>query len=140
MPAGRFHLIRFRCSEASQGARLCALTFQTPELKASGEFHPPDRAGFRDRQLCGADNQNLSTPSVVLHAINIEMVPSAVTSEVQGSGKANPDGDFRYDASIGDTGGYIFNFKTLGLPSGSYVLNFTVAGALTIYHVPFQVR
>jgi probable HAF family extracellular repeat protein len=91
-------------------------------------------------QLCDANNQNLSSASIVLHAISIEMLSSAGATDVQHSGNANPDNNFRYDASIGDTGGYIFNLKTRGLHSGSCALNFTVADGFTIYQVPFQVR
>jgi hypothetical protein len=56
------------------------------------------------------------------------------------SGNANPDNDFRYDAALGDTGGYIFNLSTRGLASGTYVLRFEVVGASHVYEVEFQIR
>jgi len=59
---------------------------------------------------------------------------------VQDAGNANPDYDFRYDASLGDTGGYIFNLKTTGLATGSYVLKFQAGTDPAIYSAPFQVK
>ena len=47
---------------------------------------------------------------------------------------------FRYDSTLGNTGGYVFNLKTTGLATGTYKLNFTVGSAPTDYSVQFQVK
>ena len=53
---------------------------------------------------------------------------------------ANPGGNFRFDASLGPAGGYIFNLKTTGLALGTYSLQFT-AGSDPIPHAAnFAVR
>lgn len=58
------------------------------------------------------------------------LVPDAAT--------ANPGQDFRYAA---DLGGYIYNLKTTGFGSGTWVVTFTVDGvADPSYYVTFDVR
>ena len=79
---------------------------------------------------------NVSSPSLVVHAVAVIKVDNSVSSEVTDSGSANPDFDFRYDAALG---GYIFNLKTTGLTTGTYHLKFTVNG-LGDYTAPFDVR
>ena len=50
---------------------------------------------------------------------------------------ANPDFDFRYDASLP---GYIYNLSTKGLATGTWALNFTIPGDPTSHSVQFDVR
>ena len=52
-------------------------------------------------------------------------------------GNANPDNNFRYDASLN---GYSFNLSTAGLATGTYKFNFTINGGTQLYSVPFQVK
>jgi hypothetical protein len=61
---------------------------------------------------------------------------------VDDAGNANPDSNFRFDGGLGPNGGYIFNLKTTGLATGTYVLTFTVAGDPTTHNTElvFQVR
>ncbi len=56
------------------------------------------------------------------------------------AGNSNPDLDFRYDPTLGPSGGYIFNLKTTGLGSGTYSLNFSAAGDPASHSVPFGVK
>lgn len=91
-------------------------------------------------QLCDAAGGNLSSPGITLHATGVSMVSSNITGPVEDSGNSNPDNDFRYDAGLGGTGGYIFNLNTNGLATGSYNLKFTVGTAPTVYTAPFQVK
>jgi hypothetical protein len=91
-------------------------------------------------QLCDGTGNNLSSASVSLHAINVTKTSDNVSGDVEDAGNANPDDDFRFDATLGGTGGYIFNLKTTGMTTGTYRLNFTVAGDALIYSAPFQVR
>jgi hypothetical protein len=65
---------------------------------------------------------------------------SSISGEVLDSGNANPDNNFRFDPTLGSTGGYIFNLSTKGLTTGTYDLNFTVTGDSSVYAAPFQVK
>lgn len=91
-------------------------------------------------QLCDGSGANLSSASIVLHATGVTQTSTNIDGPVQDAGNANPDYDFRYDASLGDTGGYIFNLKTTGLTTGSYVLKFQAGADPAIYSAPFQVK
>lgn len=91
-------------------------------------------------QLCNGGGGNLSSPGIVVHAVSVTQISTSISGPVEDAGNANPDNDFRFDASLGGTGGYIFNLKTTGLPTGTYNLNFTVTGDSFIYAAPFQVK
>ena len=52
----------------------------------------------------------------------------------------NPDNNFRYDASLGSTGGYIFNLATKGLQPGAYQVRFRVGSDPSLYSVSVQLR
>ncbi|MBA2753300.1 MAG: hypothetical protein H0U40_02400 [Chloroflexia bacterium] len=89
-------------------------------------------------QLCDSAGNNLSSPSLVLHAVNLIKVDGTVTSTaVEDAGQANPDWDFRYDA---DLAGYIYNLSTGGLTTGTWQLLFTVNGGQTVYGANFDVK
>ena len=91
-------------------------------------------------QLCDPGG-NLSASNIALAALSVQRVSSTAPGSVEDSGSANPDSNFRYDASLGGTGGYIFNLSTRGLATGTYNLSFKVVGAdPTVYTAPFQVR
>ena len=74
---------------------------------------------------------------IVLHATSVTQTGTNVVGSLDDSGNANPDFDFRYDASLG---GYIFNLKTTGLATGTYHLNFTIASDSKVYSAAFSVR
>ncbi|HTM47361.1 MAG TPA: hypothetical protein VL285_01690, partial [Bryobacteraceae bacterium] len=82
----------------------------------------------------------LSSASITLHAIGISLTSTSISGAVEDAGNANPDNDFRYDSTIGGTGGYIFNLKTSGLSTGSYNLNFQASTGASTYSAPFQVK
>jgi len=82
---------------------------------------------------------NASAPSLVVHAVAVLKMDSSVPGQVDDPGNANPDFDFRYDPTLGGTGGYIFNLKTTGLTTGTYHLKFSVNG-LGDYTAPFAVK
>jgi predicted thioesterase len=88
-------------------------------------------------RLVDANGANVSSAATVVHAISVVQTGSEASPILDDAGNANPDFDFRYDAGLG---GYIFNLKTTGYGTGSYVLNFVVGGSSTIYSVGFQVR
>ena len=64
----------------------------------------------------------------MLHASSLVQIGSSASEVIQASGNANPDDNFRYDSTLGPSGGYIFNLSTKGLTTGIYALSFT-AGA-----------
>jgi DNA/RNA endonuclease G (NUC1) len=80
---------------------------------------------------------NLSSAAVIPQAILVTRVSNNASTAVQDAGNANPDMNFRYDASLA---GYIFNLKTTGLTTGSYVLGFRVGADPYVYAAPFQIR
>jgi hypothetical protein len=86
-------------------------------------------------QLCDGSGNNLSSSSLTLHAVSITQTSTSISGEVQDSGNANPDNDFRFAG-----GRYIFNLKTTGIAAGTYNLNFTVTGDSFVYSTPFQVK
>jgi hypothetical protein len=43
------------------------------------------------------------------------MVSTSASGSVLDSGNASPDSTFRFDPTLGPTGGYIFNLKPAGL-------------------------
>jgi hypothetical protein len=91
-------------------------------------------------QLCDSSGNNLSSSALTLHATGLTMVSTSISGPVQDGGNANPDNNFRFDSTLGNTGGFIFNLSTKGLATGSYNLNFTVTGESSAYAAPFQVK
>ena len=53
------------------------------------------------------------------------------------AGNANPDANFRYDATLG---GYIFNLSTRNLAPGTWELRFTIGGDSVPYAIRFSLR
>ena len=91
-------------------------------------------------QLCDGSGNDLSSSSITLHATSITQASTSISGGVQDPGNSNPDNDFRFDSTLGTTGGYVFNLKTNGLTTGTYNLNFTVTGDSFVYATPFQVK
>jgi hypothetical protein len=82
--------------------------------------------------LCDVNGVDVSSSVIVLHATAVTVV-SGFSGTPGSPGNANPDSDFRFDSTLGATGGYIFNLSTGGLAPGSYSLQFT-AGTDAIPH------
>ena len=89
-------------------------------------------------QLCTASLSDVSSPGVVVTATGVIQVSNNVPAQLADSGNANPDFNFRYTA--GTPGMYIFNLSTKGYASGTYLLNFNVAGDPLPHQVKFSVR
>ena len=92
-------------------------------------------------QLRDASGANVSAASIVVSATGLtkqDNTPAAA----EDSGSANsPDDNFRYDATLGGDGGYIYNLSTKDLSTGTWVLSFTVNGVdLGAYAVRFDVK
>ena len=88
-------------------------------------------------QLGDAMGNNLSSPLVVVHAVGVTQTASGASTPLLSAGNANPDLDFRYDASLG---GYIFNLKLTGYATGTYSLQFRAGNDPAIHSALFQVR
>jgi hypothetical protein len=88
--------------------------------------------------LCDAAGMDTSTPDLTLQATSVTW-PGA-SAPPSSRGNANPNNQFRFDPTLGTSGGYQFNLSTAGLPPGSYNLNFTVGGNPTNYTAPFRVK
>ena len=85
--------------------------------------------------LCDASGANVSADASVVTATGLRQVSTAVSSTVVDAGNANPDDNFRYAGGF-----YIFNLKTTGLTTGTWQLDFSVAGDPSPHSVQFQVR
>ena len=85
-------------------------------------------------QLCDANRANLSSASVLLSTQGVSPVttPAGVSPSV--------DGSFRYDPTLGATGGYIYNVSTKGLSNGTYALRFTAGNDAYAYEARFKVK
>lgn len=91
-------------------------------------------------QLCDANNADSSSSAVVVHGVSLVQTSTNASELLQASGNANPDNDFRFDSTLGPTGGYIFNLSTKGLTTGTYQLTFTAGADLLPHTLSFQVR
>jgi hypothetical protein len=84
--------------------------------------------------LCDVNSNDVSSSGIVVHATSIFMT-SGFTGAPEDAGNANPDSDFRFDSTLGPSGGYIFNLQTKGLASGSYGFKFAASNDLTTHTV-----
>lgn len=91
-------------------------------------------------QLVDAQGHNVSSAALVVHAASLTQIATSASETIDDAGNANPDVNFRFDPSLGAGGGYIFNLKTTGLPTGTYRLGFTVDADPGIHAVQFAVR
>ena len=88
-------------------------------------------------RLCDAAGNNLSSSAVVVTAVDLTRVGSSVNGVVEDAGNANPDNNFRFDAASQT---YIFNLSTAGLSTGTWTVNFTVAGDPVVHTAAFQIK
>jgi hypothetical protein len=99
--------------------------------------------------LCDINGNNLSSSTILVKATSLTKLDNTASGVVEDSGYANPDSNFRYDASLFGTGGHIFNLSTktpspaLGAGStklsiGTWKLSFTVDGVG--YSIAFDVK
>ncbi len=91
-------------------------------------------------QLVDALGHNVSSASFLVHAVSLIQIATSASETINDAGNSNPDANFRFDPSLGSGGGYIFNLKTTGLPTGTYSLGFTVDADPSVHTVQFAVR
>ena len=90
--------------------------------------------------LCDSNGNDVSTSAVVVQAVSLTQVSTSASAVLESPGSSNPDGNFRFDPTLGTTGGYIFNLQTTGLTTGTYALGFTAGSDPTTHTLTFQVR
>ncbi len=90
--------------------------------------------------LCDINGVDQSASSIVVHATGVVMVSNNASEVLQDAGNSNPDDDFRFDSTLGTTGGYIFNLSTKGYPTGTFQLQFTAGNDPTTHVASFQVH
>jgi probable HAF family extracellular repeat protein len=90
-------------------------------------------------QLCDANRSNLSSPGIVLNVQGVSPV-SPATAGGTDSLSATVDGSFRYDPTLGGSGGYIYNVTTKGLSGGTYAVRFTAGSDGYVYAARFKVK
>jgi sugar lactone lactonase YvrE len=90
--------------------------------------------------LGDVNSMDVSSASVVLHATGLTLASTGTSGVLMAAGDANPDMDFRFDPTLGPSGGYIFNLKTTGLTTGTWQLSFTVSGDPVTHSVSFQIK
>jgi hypothetical protein len=112
---------------------VCALYDQTRAVK-SGATIPIKLS------LCDAANLDVSSSSVVVTATGVSLVSGTASGALEDATTANPDSNFRFDASLGTAGGYVYNLSTKGLATGTYALTFRAGADPTTHTVSFQVR
>jgi hypothetical protein len=85
--------------------------------------------------LRDGSGHNISSPAITLTAVGVGLISTTAYGDVEDSGNANPDNNFRFAGGF-----YIFNMSTKGLVSGSYYLYFRVGNDPVLYNVPFKLR
>jgi hypothetical protein len=86
-------------------------------------------------QICSASGVNQSSASVIVQATYVLRITTITPQAVEDAGNSNPDDNFRFAG-----GTYIFNLKTTGYPTGTYLLGFVVAGDPTTHTVQFSIK
>ena len=125
---------RVEVSIAPAAHTVCALYDQTKAHKLGSTV--PVKL-----QLCDADGANLSSATIAVQATGLTKQDNTASGVEDAGGANSPDDNFRYDAALGGTGGYIYNLSTTGLSSGTWALSFTVDGvANSAYTVRFDVK
>jgi sugar lactone lactonase YvrE len=82
--------------------------------------------------LSDVNSTDVSSSSVVLHATALTQAGTGTPGVLTA--------DFRFDPTLGPSGGYILNLKTTGLSTGTWQLSFTVSGDPVTHSVSFQIR
>ena len=90
--------------------------------------------------LCDASGNDLSSSSIVVTARGVTLNSTSASGTLDDSGNANPDNNFRFDSTLGPSGGYIYNLSTKGLGTGTYSLSFTAGSDTTTHTVQFEVK
>jgi galactose oxidase-like protein/Kelch motif protein len=113
--------------------QICSLYDQTKSVKGGSTV--PIKL-----ELCDSNGNDLSSSSITLHGVDLSPLSSEASAALEASGNANPDNDFRFDPTLGTSGGYIFNLSTKGLGSGTWGLDFAAGPTAEVHQVQFGVK
>lgn len=113
--------------------KVCALYDQTQAVPA-GSIIP------LKFYLCDSSGKDVSSSTVVVHATSITLNSGTGSAIVPTSGAANTDNDFRFEAKLGPSGGYIYNLNTKGFAKGTYRVTFTAGADPSSQVLQFQVK
>lgn len=93
-------------------------------------------------QLLNKDGANLSSGNLMLTVRALRLIGASTAAQVNDSGNANPDFNFRYDPTLGGTGGgYIYNLSSKELAPGKYVLSFYAGSDHSFFYtLTFEVK
>jgi hypothetical protein len=92
-------------------------------------------------QLCDVLNRNVSSSNIVVTAISITATAASGLLPLDTSDDPDPaDLNFNFKPSLGQTGGYEFNFSTDGFPKGTFVLAFKAGADPATHTITFQLR
>jgi hypothetical protein len=108
---------------------ICALYDQTKSVNSGANV--PIKL-----YLCDINGNDVSSPAIALHVTQVVGV-SGYSGAPESPGSSTPDADFVFDSSLGTTGGYHFNLKTMGLAPGTYSLQFVVTNDTVTHSVNF---
>ena len=112
-----------------------SVTYSTCLAYEPGNVYQAGRTVPIKLYVCDGSGNNLSSPGIVVTAVGVGLVSTTVYGDVDTSGNANPDNNFRF---VG--GFYVFNMSTKGLTTGSYYLYYRVGDDPTLHTAPFQIR
>jgi len=93
-------------------------------------------------QLCDVAGLNVSAASITVNATGVSLATTNAPRTLEDAGNANPGNNFRFDSTLGGTGGYIYNLSTKGLSAGIYLLSFRATnepGGVS-HTVQFQIK
>jgi hypothetical protein len=90
--------------------------------------------------LCNANGGDVSSSAITVTATGMVVVSGSASPVIEDSGNANPENNFRFDPTLGPSGGYIFNLSTKPLGTGTFSLQFTATGDAVPHSVMFGVR
>lgn len=90
--------------------------------------------------LCDALGVDVSSSTVPVTATGLSLVSPTASGTLEDPGNSNPDNNFRFDTTLGTSGGYVYNLSTKGLTTGSYAVNFFAGSDPTQHRLNFQVR
>jgi hypothetical protein len=110
--------------------QICPL-YDSNVAKKSGSAYPIKL------QLCDSAGNNMSSSGIVVHAVSVTRTSTNTPMELDDTGNANPDFDFRYDSTLD---GYVFTLSTKGYSTGTYNLNFTAGADLNTHAAAFAVK
>jgi hypothetical protein len=91
-------------------------------------------------QLCSNIGTNLSSAWTGVNAVDVILASTEASGPVVDAGSANPDSNFRFDADLGGSSGYIYNLSTNGKGTGTWALRFRAAGDPTLHRLKFQLK